>query len=158
MKWHCEVYWCNLIKKHALPHIYFGGILRLIRNGSFLCLKSTHAPACMHTGWRMFSNIQGRCKWKKRIMHMQNRSMTPAHYTIPCDFLSLGMAEALGMSWKLNTEVSGEAREGVQWTLSDCGRTIMECKANRDSCCKVGSAPPACVQVPVLPVLKGYQQ
>lgn len=43
----------------------------------------------------------------------EEQDMTPAHYIIPYDFLSVRVAEALGMSGKLNTEVRGEARVRV---------------------------------------------
>lgn len=49
---------------------------------------------------------------------MKSKSMIPAHYIIPYGFLSMRVAEALGMSWKLNTEVGGKTREGLQRNLS----------------------------------------
>lgn len=66
----------------------------------------------------MFPNIQGRCKCKKRIILMKSKSMIPAHCIIPYGFLSIRVAEALGMSWKLNTEIRGKTREGLQRNLS----------------------------------------
>lgn len=84
--------------------------------------------------------------------------MTPAHYIIPYDFLSVRVVEALEMSWNLNTQVRVEARVGVPWNSTDCWRAITERKVSKDPCHKVGSASPARVQVSVLPVLTGYQQ
>lgn len=65
----------------------------------------------MHAGECMLPKIQGRGKWKK-IMHMQNRSITPAHYVILCGFWRVKVAEGFRMSWKLNADKG----QGQGWT------------------------------------------
>lgn len=66
LKWHCEVYWYNLIRR-VLLNVYLL-LLKATQEWELPVFESTPVHACIHTEWCIFPNCYRRWSWKKSIM------------------------------------------------------------------------------------------